>query len=283
MAAAERLDRVLRRLFPTWGRQAVQQLIGARQVLVNGQAVWLASWQVHDGDRLTLLTQPQPKPQAAAAFAEEWLLAVEADLIAVAKPAGLLAEPPHWGEGANLRDLAIARFGPLTLVHRLDRDTSGVMVLTRTAESTRRLAQGFQRHTIRKEYVAVVQAPNALASEGVIDLRLGAHPSRRDMAAVVTKGGDRAVTRYQVVATTGERTWVRLLPETGRMHQLRVQLAYLGAPILGDRLYGGGAAARLLLHAHAITVPGEGKAHRRAFVAPIPDEFAWPETYDERV
>ena len=98
---------MLRRLFPTWGRQAVQRLIATRQVLVNGQAVWLASWQVHDGDRLTLLTQPQPKPQAATAFAAEWLLAVETDMIVVDKPAGLLAEPTRWGEGANLRDLAV--------------------------------------------------------------------------------------------------------------------------------------------------------------------------------
>ena len=125
----------------------------------------------------------------------------------------------------------------------------------------------------------MVRAPNALTAEGVIDLRLGPHPSRRDLAAVVTKGGDRAVTRYQVVAATGERMWVRLSPETGRMHQLRVQLAHLGAPILGDRLYGDGAAAtRLLLHAHAIAVPGEAEAQRRTFVAPIPDEFAWPDT-----
>lgn len=96
VATAERLDRVLRRLFPTWGRQAVQRLIATRQVLVNGQAVWLASWQVHDGDRLTLLTQPQPKPPAATVFAAEWLLAVETDMIVVDKPAGLLAEPTRW-------------------------------------------------------------------------------------------------------------------------------------------------------------------------------------------
>ena len=120
--------------------------------------------------------------------------------------------------------------------------------------------------------------PDALAVEGVIALRLGPHPLRRDMVAVVAKGGSRAVTRYRVVATTADRAWVQLWPETGRMHRLRVQLAHLGAPILGDWLYGDSAAApRLLLHAHALTVPGQGGLQACTYVAPIPSEFAWPE------
>ena len=114
----------------------------------------------------------------------------------------------------------------------------------------------------------MVRAPNRLAAAGVIDSRLAPHPRRRDQMAVVTKGGQRAVTRYEVIATQGDRAWVRLWPETGRTHQLRVQLAALGAPILGDRLYGDKAAAdRLMLHACFLSLPPHPPHPARQFVA----------------
>jgi len=274
LLAAERLDKHLRRRFPGWGRQSVQRIIGQRQVQVNGRPVWLASWEVRNGDRIVVTAPPPDKPTPAAVFDDGWLLAEEPDLIAVDKPAGLRVEPVRQGDPANLRDLAVARFGPLTLFHRLDRDTSGVVLLTRSAVLNRELAQAWQSRSVEKEYRAVVAAQSHLAVTGVIALRLAPDPSRRDQMVVVTRGGERAVTRYAVLGANAAGVVVQLWPETGRMHQLRVHLAHLGAPILGDRLYGDPASApRLMLHAHRLSLPPLAGAPARIYTAPLPPGY----------
>lgn len=269
-----RLDRVLRDRFPEWGRQAVQQLITAKQVRVNGRLVWLASWQVQKGDRLEILQVPPAKPQPFAQFDDDWLIAKENDLIVINKPTGLLSEAPQWRAAANLLDLAKARFGNLILFHRLDRDTSGVVLLTRPGPINQALDRAFKQGLVQKEYLAVVAKPNRLVAAGLIDARLDTHPQRRDMMTVVNRGGQRAVTRYAIVDERNDRQLVRLWPETGRTHQLRVHLAYLGAPMLGDRLYGKAeGASRLLLHAQRITLPPLADFSLRSYEAPLPADF----------
>ena len=270
-----RLDKVLRAAYPQAGRQAVQALITSGQVKVNGKPVWLCSWLVANGDQLELSAEPPAKPQAFTAFDDTWIIAEASDLIAVDKPAGLLSEPTRWTDAPSLLSLATQRFGPLTLFHRLDRDTSGLVVLTRTPEMNRLLDAAFKAGTVVKEYLAVVALPNHLAEQGVIAVPLGPHPKRHDMMTVVERGGQRAVTRYEVIAEAGGRQWVRLWPETGRTHQLRVHLAHLGAPILGDRLYNPHfqATKRLMLHACCITLPGSGAVPEQTFTAPVPAGF----------
>lgn len=276
-AGAQRLDRILRARYPQSGRQAIQRLIGQRQVLINDRTVWLASWAVSNGDVITVLTPPAPLPAQPDVFDPAWLLADAGDLLAVNKPAGLLAEPKRGATRPSLLELACARFGALTLFHRLDRDTSGVLLFTRGGAINAQLTQAFQAGLVVKEYAAIVRAPNRLAASGVIEARLRPSLRRRDCMEVTAKGGQRAVTRYTVVATNGDRAWVQLFPETGRQHQLRVHLAYLNAPILGDRLYGDVASApRLMLHAHAITLPAAIFGQVRRFIAPLPAEFAPP-------
>ena len=268
-----RLDRALREHFPQWGRNAVQQVIGARQVQVNGKVVWLASWQVQNNDRIVVAAPPAAKPVAAAHFEDQWLLADEADLVAVNKPAGLLAEPTRWGTGVNLRDLAVARFGPLTLFHRLDRDTSGVILLTRSRATNQYLDIAFKTHTVRKGYVAVIPRTPGLAASGVINTLLAPDPQRRDRMVVVNRSGERAITHYTLGALLGDHQIVQLWPQTGRTHQLRVHLAHLGAPIVGDRLYGGAMHERLLLHAHTLELPAAEGFPARHYVAPLPPSF----------
>ena len=276
--AQARLDKVLRLTYPQAGRQAVQALITGGQVKVNGLPVWLCSWLVANGDRLELSTEPAAKPRPFAAFDEAWIIAETSDLIAVNKPAGLLSEPTRWTDAPSLLSLANRRFGPLTLFHRLDRDTSGLVVLTRTPEMNRRLDAAFKAGTVVKEYLAVVAIPNRLAEQGVIAVALGPHPKRHDMMTVMERGGKRAVTRYEVIAQAGDRQWVRLWPKTGRTHQIRVHLAYLGAPILGDRLYSGEQkkATRLMLHALRITLPAGESFPARTLIAPWPADFPAP-------
>lgn len=273
-----RLDKALRACFPDWGRRAVQRIITARQVQVNGRTVWLASWKVNNGDRLEVVNAPTAKPTPPERFDPAWLLAEEGDLLVVNKPAGLLSESPPRRQAVNLLDLAQARFGPLTLVHRLDRDTSGVMLLSRPGPINAYLDGVFKERTVKKEYVAVVAVPNRLADMGTIDAYIGSHPQRREMVAVVKRGGKPAITDYAVAETSGERQLVTLWPRTGRTHQLRVHLAHLDAPILGDRLYGqADSAPRLLLHAHHLHLPAAEAYPARSFTAPMPKGF-WPTT-----
>lgn len=279
LATPTRLDRVLQQQQPTWGRNAVRKLIEGRQVRVNGQAVWLCSWQVRNGDRIELLSLPEAKPQPYGHFDDAWIITEEPDLIAVNKPAGLLVESPPWRQAANLLSLATQRFGPVHLFHRLDRDTSGVVILTRSAAANRYLDAAFKQGAVVKEYSAVVTAPNRLQAEGEIRLPIGPHPTRRDMRAVVASGGQRAVTRYQVVRAEPGRQWLRLWPETGRMHQLRVHLASQGAAILGDRLYNPGdrSVRRLMLHAVRLVLPAAAGFPPRTLVAALPADFLpWP-------
>ena len=275
LAQPIRLDRAIRDRFPAWGRQAVQSVITAGRAAVDGRAVWLCSWTVDNGSRIDIFAAPEDKPVSPGIFDDAWRIDADAHLIAVNKPAGLLSEPTRWTQAANLRDLARQRFGPLTLFHRLDRDTSGVVLLTRSDLANRYLDAAFQGRTVHKEYVAVVAAPNRLAASGVITARIAGDPARRDRMVATARGGQSAATRYEVVESGNGWQAVRLWPQTGRTHQLRVHLHSMDAPILGDRLYGATAAraARLMLHAFCIALPAWGEFSPRSFIAPLPVEF----------
>jgi 23S rRNA pseudouridine1911/1915/1917 synthase len=270
-----RLDRVLRDRFPEWGRQAVQRAIGAGQVRLNGRAVRLASWEVHNGDRVEVANPPTAKPAGVTKWDEAWIVAETAELIAVNKPAGLLSEATRFTPAANLLDLAKQRFGEVILFHRLDRDTSGLLLLTRPGPINKYLTAAFQNHTVKKEYVAVVARPNSLQPSGTIDVRLAPDPDRRDRMQVVPRGGQQAVTRYAIEKEKNNRQLVRLWPETGRTHQLRVHLAHLSASILGDRLYGPQPPqnSRLLLHSQRIELPAAENYPMQTFEAVLPMDF----------
>jgi len=270
-----RLDRVLRDALPDVGRKAVNQLIQDKQVQVNGKTVWLNSWKVNNGDTLTLQSVPDALPQSPQKFDESWIIADEGDVIAINKPAGLLSQGRQHGNQANLLDMATSHFGKVTLFHRLDRDTSGVILLTRGGAINRYLDTAFKAQTIIKRYVAIVSAPNRLSESGTIDLRLDNHPKKRNVMTVVESGGKLAITEYEIVKTVDDRQCVNLMPKTGRTHQLRVHLAHYDAAILGDRIYNNNAAQfdRLYLHAHKITLPESDNFSERTFTASLPDAF----------
>ena len=274
-----RLDRALRAAFPDWGRQTVDRLIAGRDVTVNGKTVWLASWKVRNGDRIEVFADPTPKTPPPAAFDDAWIIAVETHWLVVDKPAGLLAHSTRWSDAPGLLELAQARFPreaeTLALFHRLDRDTSGLVLFSRTSAANRYLDHAFKARLVEKEYLAVVPTPNRLAATGDINLPLAPDPARRDKMRVVDKGGKWALTRYEVLGTRDGRQLVRCWPVTGRTHQLRVHLAALGAPIIGDRLYAGetNLRQRLMLHAHRLTLPAQEGWPQSIFCAPLPAEF----------
>jgi RluA family pseudouridine synthase len=272
IAGETRLDKALKERYPRWGRQAVGRVINGRQVKVNGKLVWLASWKVRSGDQITVTNPPSDKPGGPDKFKESWIVAQEEDLIVVDKPAGLRSQTTRAGGTDNLLSLAQARFGKVSLFHRLDRDTSGLCLLTRPGPVNAYLDQAFKQRLVEKEYLAVVINLGELQDQGVIAASLAPHKKRRDMMQVIpqgAKGIDRlsAETRYRVEGQVGKGFLVRLWPVTGRTHQLRVHLAHQGAPIYGDRLYGGGEAGRLMLHAVKLVLPEIGEFPQREYLS----------------
>ncbi|WP_226779784.1 pseudouridine synthase [Oceaniglobus trochenteri] len=177
------------------------------------------------------------------------------ELLILSKPAGLLSVP---GKGPELADCLLSRaqeaFPEALLVHRLDRDTSGVMVFAMTPHAQRHLGLQFEKRHMKKTYVARVWGRLTPAS-GTVDLPLIVDWPNRPRQMVDHENGRAAVTDYRVVRTEGAETRVRLYPKTGRSHQLRVHMLALGHPILGDPFYAEGAAAqfpRLMLHAESL-------------------------------
>lgn len=197
-----------------------------------------------------------------------WVLHADNALVAVDKPAGLPSVPardPTLPESAMSRVRAV--HADALVVHRLDMDTSGLLLFALGAAAQRAVSAAFERREVDKVYVAVVDGEPP-ANEGLIDLPLGADWPRRPRQKVDPAGGRSALTAWRVLARGPGRTRLELRPRTGRSHQLRVHLAAIGHPILGDRLYAHEAAraasARLLLHACSVTLQHPFAGHRLA-------------------
>jgi 23S rRNA pseudouridine1911/1915/1917 synthase len=213
------------------------------------------------------------------------------DVIVIDKPQGLVVHPGSGNRSGTLvnavlfhaRQLA-ARFPPGDpspgIVHRLDKETSGVIIVAKTSAAHHFLASQFQDRTVRKRYVAVVQG-RMPSDSGRVETRLARDSRDRKRFTCVLAGGRLAVTRYRVLRTFSAGkdvyTYVLLAPRTGRTHQLRVHMRHIGCPILGDSLYGRRdawfPAASLLLHARSLSIRLPGDVGPRTFSAPVPSRF----------
>lgn len=194
-------------------------------------------------------------------------------MLVLDKPAGL---PVHAGPGGGdtmERYFDQLRFGlpkPPFLAHRLDRDTSGCLVLGRHPKALRRLGRLFSEGLVEKTYWAVVQG-GPPADEGVIELALNKISSKAGgWRMVVDPAGQAAVTRYRVMGRAGDFSWLELKPKTGRTHQIRVHCAAIGCPLLGDPQYGGPAGPPMHLHARALVLPLYPKKDPVRAAAPVP-------------
>jgi tRNA pseudouridine32 synthase / 23S rRNA pseudouridine746 synthase len=191
-------------------------------------------------------------------------------LVVAVKPAGLLAVPGR-GEAKQhcLLRLLDEKFPGLRVVHRLDMATSGLMIFARSLEAQQRLSAAFAERRVHKRYVALVSgAPPA--EQGQCELPLIADWPNRPKQKVDAEHGRPALTRWQVLAREGEHTRLALTPVTGRSHQLRVHCAASGFPIVGDALYGGDPAPRLMLHAAALRFDHPLRGQGLAFDEPVP-------------
>jgi len=232
------------------------------------------------------VTTQAPLPAEEVAFAHGLVLYEDAQLLAFNKPSGLAVQGGS-GVSRSLEHL-LAAFAKSNgkrprLVHRLDRDTSGVIIAARTKPAAAFFSESFAGRDVRKTYLAIVCGGAPESAEGVIDLPLK-KSSRRgldvmEIARPGEPGAQAALTRYRTRAANASAALVELEPETGRMHQLRAHLAAIGRPIAGDAKYGGlfdlagVRIPRLMLHAAALDLPLPGGGRRR-FEAPLPDDFA---------
>ena len=268
----QRLDKELARRYPDISRSTLQKYIKMGSVLVNGVQQTQTRFEVEDTDDITLTEIEKTD------FSQHTLPVIYMDdnVIAVNKPIGVLTH----SKGALNDEFTVADFfkqyttyqkdsNRPGIVHRLDRDTSGVIIGARNDETAELLQKQFaQRKTVKTYYAVVVGIPKN--DKAIIDLPIGRHPQLPSTFRVDPQGKS-AVTAYEVVAITGQYALVKLMPRSGRTHQLRVHMAYINTPILGDRVYGK-EADRLYLHAASleITIP---VSDRHTFAAPIPDEF----------
>lgn len=267
-----RLDVALTELHPETSRSTWQKRIKLGQVSVNGKIVEQPKKDIIETDKITF-----DIPELESHDDKELpIIYLDDNVIVIDKPAGVLTH----SKGALNDEFTVADFfrryttyhldtNRPGIIHRLDRDTSGVLIGARNPETASLLQKQFSERTVKKTYIALLDKAPA-QDAAYIDLPIGRHPSAPSTFRVDASGKP-AQTEYRVIERGEKRVMVELKPRTGRTHQLRVHLAHIGTPILGDRVYGT-PADRLYLHARAleITIP---KGDRRIFESPLPSEF----------
>ena len=240
-AAGQRLDQVLADLFPDYSRSRLQQWIRAGAVRVDG-AQRKGKERVLGGERIeidaTLEEDTGCLPQDIALK----LVYADQDLLVIDKPAGLVVHPAAGNPDGTLQnallhyDATLATVPRAGIVHRLDKDTSGLLVVARNLTAHQALVAQLQARTVKREYLALVWG--LLIAGGTVDAPVGRHASDRKRMAV-TSFGKTAITHYRIEARYRAHSLVRVNLETGRTHQIRVHMAHLRHPLLGDPVYGG--------------------------------------------
>ena len=269
----KRLDVELAERYPETSRSTWQKHVRAGHVKVNGVLQESPKFEVTENDVIAI------DVPARDDFSDQSLPIVYIDdnVVVINKPSGVLSH----AKGALNNEFTVAEFfrrytsyhldsNRPGIIHRLDRDTSGIMIGARNEETAKLLQKQFADRKAKKEYTAIVTG-HLNQSSALIDLPIGRNPSAPSTFRV-DPGGKSAQTAYEVIEEKETVSLVNLRPKTGRTHQLRVHMQYLNAPIVGDRVYGGKAADRLFLHAKSleITLPG---GDRQVFTADVPPEF----------
>jgi 23S rRNA pseudouridine1911/1915/1917 synthase len=265
-----RLDKFVTEKLPELSRTYAQKLITDGCITVNNQVV-KASQRLNTGDRLTISIPP---PVPSTLTPENIPLSVlyeDEDLLVIDKPAGLTVHPAPGTPNHTLVNAVLARLPELPdtgdrlrpgIVHRLDKDTSGLVLVAKNRLALSKLTDQFKTRSVLKVYLVLVRG-HLSPESGFIDAPIGRDPSNRKRMALVDSGRA-ARTKYRVIKYTGNCTLLEVMPETGRTHQIRVHLSAIGYPVVGDKTYGVKSAflSRQFVH-----------AHRLGFRLPSSDEY----------
>ena len=284
-AAGTRLDRWLTDRLSELSRARLQALIEAGHVRVDGR-VLKASHRLRGGETVEIEIPPPPREELEPEPAELAIVHEDAHVLVLDKPAGLVVHPGA-GHSRGTLAAAVLAHAPETagvggprrpgIVHRLDKDTSGLLVIAKSRAAYDALVEQLASRTVTRRYLAIVHG-RVRAAAGVVDTPIGRDPHDRVKMAVRPPGrGKRALTRYRVLERFADFTLVEASLETGRTHQLRVHLASLGHPVAGDAVYGGRRRAPLpvvceglALHAAALAFVHPASGTRMEFASPLP-------------
>ena len=292
----ERLDRALAVLAPEFSRSYLQQLIEAGAVSLNGATATRSSQKVKAGDQGAI--ELRPTLQSQAFRPEPMTLDVvfeDQHLLVVNKPAGLVVHPApgNWSgtllNGLLARDAAAAMLPRAGIVHRLDKDTSGLMVVARTRATMDRLIQKIAAREVTRQYVALAHHRWEGGKHRQVEAPIGRDPRNRLRMAVV-ESGKPALTQFDLLQDAASGCWVRATLQTGRTHQIRVHMAHIGHPLVGDVLYGGATTSVLSrqgLHAYRLAFAHPATGQALEFHAQIPTDLqqalaAWSLRYNGR-
>ncbi len=277
----ERIDQFVAAAVPALSRTEVQRLIKAGEIRVSDEPV-KSSYRLTVGEQIEITI---PAIEEHSVLAEDIPLEVlyeDDDLAAVNKPAGMVVHPAQGNESGTLVNAALARWPQMRritgeeragIVHRLDKDTSGVIVLAKTSEALKNLQAQFKARTTSKRYIALVEGIPS-SSAGIIEAPIGRDPKQRKRMAVI-RDGRPATTRYQVQEQFNEHALLDVELLTGRTHQIRVHMAWLGYPVAGDTVYGFRRRTvplknRIFLHAAELQVDSPSTGECLTFEAPLP-------------
>lgn len=283
-----RLDRYITSLLKDLSRTSVQQLIAEESVLVNNKPAKVGyTLRLHDTIHI-LRTEPSaPKNTIVKQALPLEVVYEDADLLVVNKASGMVVHPAPGHHDDTLVNALLARYSELHvteedqrpgIVHRLDRDTSGLLIVAKNTHTQAALVEQMKRHEVVKRYLALVEGIVALDS-GIIDAPIGRNPRHRQQMAIIASGSREARTHFRVLERFARYTLLLLQLETGRTHQIRVHLKAVGHPVVGDPIYGSGRkqpdllSQRQFLHAYQLsfTHPVTGEAIE--LEAPLPDDL----------
>jgi len=283
--AGMRLDQVLSRLLPEYSRSRLQNWVDAGSVLVDGKTSESKA-KLWGGERLRVT--PRADPATAAYAAENFGLPIvfeDATLLVIDKPAGLVVHPGSGNWSGTMLNALLAHAPELEqvpragIVHRLDKDTSGLLVVAKTLTAQTDLVRQLQARSVSREYLAL--AAGHVKADGEVDAPIGRHPVQRTRMAVVP-GGKPARTHYRVREAFADATLLECKLDTGRTHQIRVHLASIGHPLIGDPVYAKKRAAappplnkfpRQALHAARLAFVHPVSGREVSFEAPLPADF----------
>lgn len=288
--AGERLDVAIAQALAL-SRTYAKSLVDDGYVMLDGRPVGKPATKLSGAEVVTVMLPPPRPLDVEPEDVPVGIIYEDLDMAVIDKPPGMVAHPTATVRTGTVVNALLGRM-PLSkeklqdptdeayrpgIVHRLDKDTSGVMAVAKTDEAHRHLANSFKRRFTEKEYLAITVG--AVEDGAYVDAPIGRHPVKRQQMTVGGEAPRSASTHFWLLASAPGHSLVRAKPHTGRTHQIRVHLAHLGAPILGDEVYGRPSQhiARQALHAHRLTIPHPHDNRPMTFVAPVPIDMieAW--------